>query len=42
MLNFSSSGKDVEVRQHQLPQFEFVEAKEIDEGSEGVEETRYL
>ena len=32
MLNFSASGKDVEVRHHRLPQFEWVEAKEIDEG----------
>ncbi|CAB4035071.1 gamma-aminobutyric acid receptor alpha-like, partial [Paramuricea clavata] len=35
LVNFSSSGKKVEVRQHQLPQFELVEAKEIDEGSTG-------
>ena len=35
LVNFSSSGKEVEVRQHQLPQFELVEAKEIDEGSTG-------
>jgi hypothetical protein len=41
MLNFSASGKDVEVRQHQLPQFQLVDAKEIDAGIKGVEKTIY-
>ncbi|XP_028392257.1 gamma-aminobutyric acid receptor alpha-like [Dendronephthya gigantea] len=34
-LSFSPSGKPVEVRQHQLPQFYLVEAKELDESNNG-------